>query len=65
MSPWAILEVKKILRSINWQDAREAAREALDAPGSREVRAILNERFKRKLGGLGMVSRALGAARKH
>ena len=65
MSPWAILEVKKILRSINWQDAREAAREALDAPGSKEVRAILNERFKRKLVGLGMVSRALGTSRKH
>lgn len=65
MSPWAILEVKKILRSINWQDAREAAREALDAPGSREVRAILHERFKRKLGGLGMVSRVLGTAKKH
>jgi len=65
MSPWAILEVKKILRSINWQDAREAALEALDAPGSKEVRAILNDRFKRKLSGLGMVSRALGTARKH
>jgi phosphoenolpyruvate-protein phosphotransferase (PTS system enzyme I) len=65
MSPWAILEVKKILRSINWQDAREAAREALDAPGSKEVRAILNDRFKRKLLGLGMVSRALGNSRKH
>jgi phosphotransferase system enzyme I (PtsI) len=59
MGPWAILEVKKILRSINWQDAREAAREALQMGGSREVRSALTERFKRKLGGLGMVSRAL------
>ena len=65
MSPWAILEVKKILRSINWQDAREAAREALQAAGTREVREILHERFKRKLGGLGMASRALGTTRKH
>lgn len=59
MSPWAILEVKKILRSINWQDAREAARHALELPGSKEVRAMLQDRFKRKLQGLGMVSRAL------
>jgi phosphotransferase system enzyme I (PtsI) len=67
MAPWGILEVKKILRSVNWQDAREAALEALDLPGSREVRAALQERFKRKLSGLGMVSRALlkGAPRKH
>jgi len=67
MSPWAILEVKKILRSINWQDAREAARHALELPGSKEVRAMLTERFKRKLQGLGMVSRALnrGVARPH
>ncbi len=59
MSPWAILEVKKILRSINWQDAREAAQQALELAGSREVRALLQDRFKRKLQGLGMVSRAL------
>jgi phosphoenolpyruvate-protein phosphotransferase (PTS system enzyme I) len=67
MAPWGILEVKKILRSVNWQDAREAALEALDLPGSREVRAALHERFKRKLSGLGMVSRALlkGTPRKH
>ena len=65
MSPWAILEVKKILRSINWQDAREAAMHALELPGSREVRAMLQDRFRRKLQGLGMVSRALnrGAVR--
>jgi phosphoenolpyruvate-protein phosphotransferase (PTS system enzyme I) len=67
MSPWAILEVKKILRSINWQDAREAALHALDLPGSKEVRAMLQDRFKRKLQGLGMISRALnrGAPRPH
>ena len=67
MSPWAILEVKKILRSINWQDAREAALHALELPGSKEVRAMLQDRFKRKLQGLGMISRALnrGVSRSH
>lgn len=59
MSPWGILEVKKMLRSINWQDARDVAREVLLLPGSREVRLCLQDRFKRKLAGLGMVSRAL------
>jgi phosphoenolpyruvate-protein phosphotransferase (PTS system enzyme I) len=67
MSPWAILEVKKILRSINWQDAHEAALHALELPGSKEVRAMLQDRFKRKLQGLGMISRALnrGVPRPH
>ncbi|HOX53634.1 MAG TPA: phosphoenolpyruvate--protein phosphotransferase, partial [Fibrobacteria bacterium] len=59
MSPWGILEVKKMLRSINWQDAREVAQEVLHLPGSREVRLHLQERFKRKLAGLGMASRAI------
>ena len=60
MSPWSILEVKKILRSINWQDAREAAHEAMSQPGSREVRNLLVHRFRKKLVALGIPSNALG-----
>jgi len=66
MSPWSILEVKKILRSINWQDAREAAHEAMSQPGSREVRALLVHRFRKKLLALGIPSNAVGlTAPKH
>lgn len=60
MSPWSILEVKKILRSINWQDAREAAHEAMSQPGSKEVRNLLVHRFRKKLVALGIPSNALG-----
>jgi len=60
MSPWSILEVKKILRSINWQDAREAAHEAMMQPGSKEVRNLLVHRFRKKLVALGIPSNALG-----
>lgn len=66
MSPWSILEVKKILRSINWQDAREAAHEAMQQPGSKEVRSLLVHRFRKKLVALGIPSNALGlTAPKH
>jgi phosphotransferase system enzyme I (PtsI) len=63
MSPWSILEVKKILRSINWEDARDAAREAMAMPGGREVHAMLSYRFKKKLLALGVPSAALGLAK--
>lgn len=67
MSPWSILEVKKILRSINWQDAREAAHEAMMQPGSKEVRSLLVHRFRKKLLALGIPSNAVGltASKRH
>jgi len=63
MSPWSILEVKKILRSINWQDAREAAHEAMSQPGSKEVHSLLVHRFRKKLQALGISSNAMGLSK--
>lgn len=63
MSPWSILEVKKMLRSINWQDAREAAHEAMSQPGSKEVHALLVHRFRKKLQALGISSNAMGLSK--
>jgi phosphotransferase system enzyme I (PtsI) len=60
MAPWSILEAKKLLRSVNWEDARETARDCLDASGSQEVRRILIARIRRKISGLGLSSSLLG-----
>lgn len=60
MAPWSILETKKLLRSINWEDARKAAMDCLDAAGSLESRRILHARLRRKISGLGLSSSLLG-----
>jgi phosphotransferase system enzyme I (PtsI) len=63
MAPWSILEAKKLLRSISWEDARDAAQACLQAGGSAEVRKILSNRVRRKISDLGLTSPLLGIRR--
>jgi len=60
MAPWSILEIKKLLRSINWEDARNAAEACRNMPGSSEVRKLLTSQMRRKISGLGLSSSLLG-----
>ena len=60
MAPWSILEAKKLLRSISWEDARDAAQACLQASGSADVRKILSSRVRRKISDLGLTSSLLG-----
>lgn len=60
MAPWSILEIKKLLRSINWEDARNAAEACRNMPGSSEVRKLLASQMRRKISGLGLSSSLLG-----
>jgi phosphotransferase system enzyme I (PtsI) len=60
MAPWSVLEVKKLLRSVNWEDARSTAQACLDAPGSQEVHRLLIAHLRRKISGLGLSSSLLG-----
>lgn len=60
MAPWSILEAKKLLRSVNWEDARSTAKSCLEATGSQEVHRILVGDLRRKISGLGLSSSLLG-----
>jgi phosphoenolpyruvate-protein phosphotransferase (PTS system enzyme I) len=60
MAPWSILEIKKLLRSINWEDARNAAEACRMLPGSADVRKYLTNQMRRKISGLGLSSSLLG-----
>jgi phosphotransferase system enzyme I (PtsI) len=47
MSPVVVPEVKKIVRSLTLQEAKELSRKALELPTAQEIRALLKERIKK------------------
>jgi len=56
MASWCIMECKKIIRSINYDEARAISTEALKFADSVEVNVFLRKKYSQKIKGLGISS---------
>jgi phosphoenolpyruvate-protein phosphotransferase (PTS system enzyme I) len=56
MSPWAIMEIKKFIRSITLKEAKEAAIEALALTSAGDINELLHRKYSAKLNDLGVTS---------
>jgi phosphotransferase system enzyme I (PtsI) len=54
MASWCIMECKKIIRSVNYDEARAISAEALKFADSVSVNAFLKEKYYQKMKGLGI-----------
>jgi phosphotransferase system enzyme I (PtsI) len=56
MTPWSIMEAKKIIRSINYEDVNEIALHALHYDDAACVDSFLHKRFAQAFADLGITS---------
>ncbi len=56
MTPWSIMEAKKIIRSINYEDVNEIALHALKLDDAESVNAYLHQRYAQSIADLGINS---------
>jgi phosphoenolpyruvate-protein kinase (PTS system EI component) len=54
MGPGALLEMKRLVRGITFEDARRCAREAIAMPTAREINAWVRKSFEGKLANAGL-----------
>jgi len=54
MASWCIMECKKIIRSINYDEARAISAEALKLTDSASINAFLKKKYYNKINGLGI-----------
>src|SRR5574344_1769293 len=56
MTPWSIMECKKLIRSINYEDARATAKAVLKMDDTRSVNKYLSEKYLQTITDLGISS---------
>ena len=56
MTPWSIMECKKIIRSINYEDVRETAQNVLKMDDTESVNAYLKKKYSQTITDLGISS---------
>ncbi len=56
MTPWSIMEAKKIIRSINYEDVNEVALHTLKLDDAASVNAYLHQRYAQAIADLGITS---------
>jgi phosphotransferase system enzyme I (PtsI) len=56
MAAWSIMECKKIIRSVNYDEARAISAEALKMSDSRSINNFLREKYSQKIRNLGIES---------
>lgn len=56
MTPWSIMECKKLIRSINYEDARATAKAILKMDDTRSVNKYLSEKYLQTITDLGISS---------
>jgi phosphotransferase system enzyme I (PtsI) len=56
MTPWSILECKKIIRSVGYEEVRKLASEVLRYHDAESVNYYLRQRYQRKIADLGISS---------
>lgn len=56
MTPWSIMECKKIIRSINFEDVHETAQKVLKMDDTESVKAYLKKKFSQTITDLGLSS---------
>lgn len=54
MTPWSIMECKKIIRSINFEDVRETAQNVLKMDDTESVNAYLKKKYSQTITDLGV-----------
>jgi phosphotransferase system enzyme I (PtsI) len=56
MAAWSIMECKKIIRSVNFDEVRAVSTEALKLADSVSINNFLKEKYSKKIKGLGISS---------
>ena len=56
MTPWSIMECKKIIRSINYEDVRETAHNVLKMDDTESINAYLKKKYSQTITDLGISS---------
>ncbi|NLB63491.1 MAG: phosphoenolpyruvate--protein phosphotransferase [Fibrobacter sp.] len=56
MTPWNIMEIKKFIRSITYEEARATAQKALGLPDATEINRYLKQKYLQKISDLGLSS---------
>ena len=56
MTPWSIMEAKKIIRSINYEDVNEIALQALHLDDAESVDAFIHKHYAKPISDLGITS---------
>lgn len=59
MSPWAVPEAKKFIRSISFTEMREVAMDSLTKQSAQEVDELLYNKYSKKVSSLGISSRLI------
>ncbi|HSQ43331.1 MAG TPA: phosphoenolpyruvate--protein phosphotransferase [Fibrobacteraceae bacterium] len=56
MTPWNIMECKKFIRSITYEEARETVHEVMSLPNTEEINRYLKKKYLQKISDLGISS---------